>query len=61
MMTSMHVCKWGIVLNQLMEGNSSACMYMLAHCSDYRKIAAFAFMYIFNHKRALISPFANPG
>ena len=55
-----HVCKWSIVFNQLMEGNNNACM--LAHRSGCRKIAAFAFMDIITHKRALLgSPFANPG
>ena len=50
-----HVCKWSIVFNQLMEGNCSACMHMLAHCSGCRKIAAFAVMDI-NHKHALLPP-----
>ena len=47
-----HVCKWSIVFNQLIEGNSNACM--LAHHSGCRKIAAFAFMDIITHERALL-------
>ena len=49
-----HVCKRSIVFNQLMEGNSSACMHMLARCSGYRKVSAFAFMDIFNLKHVLL-------